>query len=150
MRTFRSAIAIAGGLLPLLWAGPGLSQIEALPQLPPPQLLPPTEIPSPPGLPALSDPSPVELASCVPRYGNTGCAARLYARLLCDVAGQAPMPDGLQQQLDGQYERAAINFSGITVEQVESAAVRYYVPMLCPAKAKQIQALFAPMAEPDS
>ena len=81
----------------------------------------------------------------MPSYGNTGCAARLYARLLCGVVGQVPMPEGLQQQLDGQYERSAINFQGITVEQVESAAVRYYVPMLCPNKSRQIQELFAPM-----
>ena len=84
----------------------------------------------------------------MPRYGNTGCAARLYARLLCSTVGLNPMPEGLQRQLDGQYERAAIDFRGISVAQVESAALRYYVPMLCPARSRQIQELFAPLAEP--
>ena len=136
MRRFRCAIAVAIGLLPAWLEAPGTAQPEAPPLLPPPPAL---ATPLPP------EPSAEEIGRCVPSYGNTGCAARLYARLLCGVVGQVPMPEGLQQQLDGQYERAAINFQGITVEQVESAAVRYYVPMLCPNKSRQIQELFAPM-----
>ena len=139
MRWLRSATWAAAGLLPLLSITPGVGQGN-LPDLPPPP---------PPLAPLLpSDPSPEELSRCVPSYGNTGCAARLYARLLCGVVGLSPMPEGLQQQLDGQYERAAIDFRGISVEQVESAAVRYYVPMLCPARSRQIQDLFAPLAQP--
>jgi hypothetical protein len=48
----------------------------------------------------------------------------------------------LQQQLAEQYEQAAIDFRGISVEQVETAAVRYYSPMLCPDKSQQIRQLF--------
>ena len=152
MTRLRSAIGALTGVLPLLLASPGLSQIEAPPLVPPPPL---ESLPSPVRSPStgssfLSDPSPDELSTCVPRYGHTGCAARLYARLLCAVVGQTPMPEGLQQQLDGQYQRAAIDFRGITVAQVESAALRYYVPMLCPARSRQIQDLFAPLAEPAS
>jgi len=126
-------------MLPLLLIPPGLSQ-PGMPPVPPPP---------PPAAPLLlADPTAEELSRCVPSYGHTGCAARLYARLLCDVVGLSVMPEGLQQQLDGQYERAAIDFRGITVQQVESAAVRYYVPMLCPSRSRQIQELFAPLADP--
>ena len=156
MRRLRSAIWAAAGVLPLVLVAPGLSQVDAPPLPPPPPLeplSPPDSLsrpdsPSSPGGQSQSGPSADELSSCVPRYGNTGCAARLYARLLCVVVGQNPMPQGLQQQLDGQYERAAIDFRGITVAQVESAALGYYVPMVCPARSRMIQELFAPLAEP--
>jgi hypothetical protein len=78
----------------------------------------------------------------VASYGNTGCAARLYAQLLCDSIGTRLNGPQLAQQLDLQYAQALINFSGITPEQVERAAVRYYAPMLCPAKSERIRAVF--------
>ena len=102
-----------------------------------PQALPP--------LPSLPQPAvDPELQSCVARFGHTGCAARLYAQLLCRVVGDAAASEQLQQQLTEQYEQAAIDFSGITPEQVETAAVRYYSPMLCPEKSPQIRQLFNP------
>jgi hypothetical protein len=94
----------------------------------------------PPQLPSLPD-NPY--GDCVTRYGHTGCAARLYAQLLCDNVGGA-MPDTilLEQRLAEHYEQAAIDFRGITTQQVETAAVRYYAAMLCPAKSEQIRRLF--------
>jgi hypothetical protein len=109
------------------------------------QLLEPPPLPLVPSVPV----SP-ELASCVPRFGHTGCAARLYARLLCDTL--LPQRGGftssetlaqMEQQLAEQYEQAAIDFKGISPEQVEIAAVRYYSPMLCPEKSPQIRQLFS-------
>jgi hypothetical protein len=141
LRGLRSAIAAAAGGLQLLLGPAGFSQ-QALPPLPP------LSTPAPAGDSPVPAPSAEELNSCVPRFGHTGCAARLYAQLLCAVVGQSPVPPGLQQQLDSQYERAAIDFRGISVGQVESAAVRYYVPMLCPDKSREIQELFTPLAPP--
>ena len=46
------------------------------------------------------------------------------------------------QELEQQYAQAAIDFTGITPEQVERAAVRYYAPMLCPNKSDRIRAVF--------
>lgn len=106
------------------------------------QLLEPPPLPSVPVSP--------ELASCVSRFGHTGCAARLYARLLCDTlrpqgAGVTSTEtlDQMEQQLAEQFEQAGIDFKGISPEQVEIAAVRYYSPMLCPEKSPQIRQLFS-------
>jgi hypothetical protein len=98
----------------------------------------------PPPLPSLPEAISPELQSCVSRFGHTGCAARLYARILCDSVGQIPSSEALEQQLAQQYEQAAIDFRGISPEQVETAAVRYYSPMLCPDKSEQIRQLFNP------
>ena len=98
-------------------------------QLPPP--------PPPPPPPVVTD-----LGGCVASYGNTGCAARLYAQLLCDSIGTRFNGSQLTSQLDQQYAQAGIDFSGITPEQVERAAVRYYAPMLCPSKSERIRAVF--------
>ena len=100
------------------------------------------QLPEPPPLPAV--PVSPELANCVTRYGPTGCAARLYAQLLCRSVGDPAISEQLEQQLAEQYEQAAIDFRGITPEQVETAAVRYYSPMLCPEKSPQIRQLFNP------
>ena len=100
--------------------------------------------PVPPPLPSLPEAISPELQSCVSRFGHTGCAARLYARILCDSVGQLPSSEALEQQLAQQYEQAAIDFRGISPEQVETAAVRYYSPMLCPEKSEQIRQLFNP------
>ena len=111
-------------LLALSWAQPAAAQLPP----PPPPLAP-------------------GLESCVTNYGHTGCAARLYARLLCDTIGAPSSPEVLQnleQQLDQQYQQAQIDFRGITPQQVETAAVRYYSPMLCPDKSSQIRQLFEP------
>jgi len=100
------------------------------------------EPPAPPPLPSLPEAISPDLQDCVSRFGHTGCAARLYARMLCDSVGQLSSNELLQQQLAQQYEQAAIDFRGISVEQVETAAVRYYSPMLCPDKSQQIRQLF--------
>ena len=98
----------------------------------------------PPPLPSLPEAISPELQSCVSRFGHTGCAARLYARILCDSVGQLPSGEALEEQLAQQYEQAAIDFRGISPEQVETAAVRYYSPMLCPDKSEKIRQLFNP------
>jgi hypothetical protein len=59
------------------------------------------------------------------------------------VQGQAKL-QSMEVQLAEQYERAAIDFRGISPEQVETAAVRYYAPMLCPETSPQIRQLFNP------
>ncbi len=105
--------------------------------LPPAWAQPAPALAPPPPLP--SSPSP-----CVSRYGETGCGARLYAQLLCDsVARPLPVPT-LQQQLQAQFEQAGLRFVGVTVEQVEGAAVRYYAPQICPAQAGSLRDLFYP------
>lgn len=109
------------------------------------------QIPVPPPLPSVPETviSP-ELEGCVRRFGHTGCAARLYAQLLCASMGAASGVTGggeldrLETQLAEQYDQAAIDFRGITPEQVETAAVRYYAPMLCPERSPQIRQLFNP------
>ena len=101
---------------------------------------------APPPLPVVPEPviSP-ELEGCVRRFGHTGCAARLYAQLLCASMGTAEGElERMEAKLAEQYDQAAIDFRGITPEQVETAAVRYYAPMLCPEKSPQIRQLFAP------
>lgn len=133
-------MAAVAGVLPLLAPAPGPAQL-AVP--PPPPLAPPL-----PGTPLPPEPSDAELGACVGRFGHTGCAARLYARLLCAVVGQPSIPEDLQAQLDGQYVRAGIDFRGITVEEVEGTAVRYYAPMLCPSRSDGIRELFAPRTSP--
>lgn len=109
------------------------------------------QMPAPPPLPSVPEItiSP-ELEGCVSRFGHTGCAARLYARLLCasmgSGAGGAVVEEveRMEAQLAQQYDQAAIDFRGITPEQVETAAVRYYAPILCPEKSPQIRQLFNP------
>lgn len=117
---------------------PLLSALALLPLgLPPAWSQPATVLAPPPPLPAPASP-------CVSRYGETGCGARLYAQLLCDSIGRSlPVPT-LQQQLQAQFEQAGLRFAGVTAEQVESAAVRYYAPQLCPAQAGGLRELFYP------
>ncbi len=96
--------------------------------------------------PALAPPPPLPppASPCVSRYGETGCGARLYAQLLCESIGRPlPVPT-LQQQLQAQFEQAGLRFVGVTVEQVQGAAVRYYAPQLCPAQAGSLRELFYP------
>ena len=103
--------------------------------------------PVPPPLPTLPEAISPELQSCVTRFGHTGCAARLYAGLLCASIGSGAGPTELEKmeaQLAEQYDQAAIDFRGITPEQVETAAVRYYAPMLCPETSPRIRQLFNP------
>jgi hypothetical protein len=47
-----------------------------------------------------------------------------------------------QQRLSEAFEREGVSFAGILPEEVETAAVRYYTPMLCPERSPQIRALF--------
>lgn len=108
-------------LLPLLLAGAARAQL-----LPPP--------------PPAAEPVP---SVCVSRYGNTGCAARLYAGLLCEAMAADIPVETLQLRLEQLFEEAAIDFNGITPAQVETAAVRYYAPMLCSGQSRRLQELFA-------
>jgi hypothetical protein len=96
------------------------------------QTLPPQPVPPPP------------VSECVRRYGYTGCAARLYAQVLCEIVGSSVDLHATQQQLQLRFTEEQINFKGIAVEQVEAAAVRYYVPQLCPAKKAAIWSLMLP------
>lgn len=121
-RSLRVLLGCALALQPLLSGA-------ARGQLPPP--------PPPPPPPADTD-----LVGCVASYGNTGCAARLYAQVLCDSIDTRFNGGQLTSQLDQQYAQAGIDFTGITPEQVERAAVRYYAPMLCPSKSDRIRAVF--------
>lgn len=84
----------------------------------------------------LSPPPPVP--ACVARYGHTGCAARLYAEVLCEVVGQRADLYRALTQLQRRFSDEHINFNGITAEQVEVTAARYYVPQLCPPKRQQV------------
>ncbi len=99
--------------------------------------------PPPPVLPELLAPAPppsrgVDLGRCVANLGQVGCAARLYAQLLCDNIGlQTPLSQ-LHQSLQSSFEQAAIDFQGITPTSIETAAVRYYTPQLCPLKSEKI------------
>lgn len=85
---------------------------------------------------ALQPPPPV--STCVARYGHTGCAARLYAEVLCEIVGQRADLYRVHSQLQRRYSEEQINFIGVATEQVETTAVRYYVPQLCPPKKQQI------------
>lgn len=99
--------------------------------------------------PPLATPLPgTDLRSCVALHGDLGCAARLYAELLCRVVGAPPPGQTLEPLLARQYALAAIDFSGLTAEAVESAAVSEQVPLICPARSPEIQALFAPLMSP--
>jgi len=110
------------------------------------QLLPPA--PPPPPAPALelADPAAEEINLCVPRFGNSGCAARLYAGLLCAAVGEGAAPQELQQRLEQQYAQAGIDFRGISASQIEAMAVKDEAPRLCPQKSRQIQELFSSLA----
>lgn len=139
----RLGLLVGGVLLQLL------APVRSQPLLPDPP--PPLPAPQPPTQPStepvlLEDPSPEALSVCVPRYGHTGCAARLYARLLCAVVGMNASAEDLHRRLEADYERAAIDFSGISAAQIETAAVSYYAPMLCPLKSRQIRELFSSLA----
>jgi hypothetical protein len=122
--SWRRSCATGWALLAALGSAPAEAQGSFLP---PPPLLPPLQ---------------QSLERCVPSYGDSGCAARLYAQLLCDSIGQVTPVRELEGRLQDQYERAGINFQGLTPEQVESTAVRTYVPALCPQQRGQIQKLF--------
>lgn len=92
--------------------------------------------------PPLEPPPPV--SACVARYGHTGCAAWLYAQVLCEVVGQRADLYRALSQLQRRYRDEQINFSGITPAQVEITAVRYYVPQVCPPKREQVWDLMLP------
>ena len=99
--------------------------------------------PPPPVFPELLAPgappsNSLDLGRCVANLGQVGCAARLYAQLLCDNIGlQTPLSQ-LHQSLQSSFEQAAIDFQGITPASIETAAVRYYTPQVCPLKSEKI------------
>ena len=99
---------------------------------PPPPLLPELLAPGPPPS------SRFALGRCVANLGQVGCAARLYAQLLCDNIGLQTPLDQLHQSLQSSFEQAAIDFQGVTPTSIETAAVRYYAPQLCPLKSEKI------------
>lgn len=83
-------------------------------------------------------------SDCVQRYGYTGCAAYHYAQVLCEIVGTAADLSRVQARLHQRFEAERIDFQGIAAERVESTAVRYYVPQLCPAKKRLIWGVFLP------
>lgn len=93
---------------------------------------------------------PAVPGACVSRYGNSGCAANLYAQLLCDTVGLPITMQQLEPRLQSAFEQAGINFAGVTAEAIETAAVRYYTPMLCSPKSRQIQELLQPRSSRSS
>jgi len=90
------------------------------------------------GLPAL----PVSAQSCLERYGQSGCAARLYAEMLCAHFDRPEVMRNRESQLADRFEEAGLNLTGIPAAAVETAAVREYAPQLCPQKSEQIRRLF--------
>ncbi|MEY4841090.1 MAG: hypothetical protein RLZZ374_1998 [Cyanobacteriota bacterium] len=109
--------------------------------------------PPPPLLPELLAPGPAQasnfaLGRCVANLGQVGCAARLYAQLLCDNIGLQTPLNQLHQSLQSSFEQAAIDFQGITPPSIETAAVRYYAPQLCPLKSEKILDLMQRQSPP--
>jgi hypothetical protein len=88
--------------------------------------------------------APPPVSVCVRRYGHTGCAAKLYAELLCQIVGQPSDLYREQRLLQQRYSEEQLDFSGMTAAQVETAAVRYYVPQLCPQKKEQVWGVLGP------
>ena len=82
------------------------------------------------------------LAPCVRRFGHTGCAARLYAQLLCESFDQPALLLAQQARLAEDFEREGISFAGIGPDAVKTAAVLYYTPMLCQERSPRIRTLF--------
>ena len=82
------------------------------------------------------------LAPCVRSFGHTGCAARLYAQLLCESFDQPALLLAQLARLAEDFEREGISFAGIGPDAVETAAVRYYTPMLCQERSPRIRTLF--------
>ena len=116
---------------------------------PSPRVVPPP----PPVLPELLAPGPPQASSfalgrCVANLGQVGCAARLYAQLLCDNIGLQTPLNQLHQRLQLSFEQAAIDFQGITPPSIEMAAVRYYAPQLCPQKSEKILDLMQRQSPP--
>lgn len=121
-------VAVLSRLAPLALGALGMAPVWSQPRQ---GLVPPPPLPPPP-------------SACVIRYGQTGCAARLYAQLLCDSVGHSLPLAGLQQELQARFEEAGLRFVGIGPAEVESAAVRYYAPQLCPAQAGKLHMLYYP------
>ena len=126
------APSVAPSFQPL--SSPSAQEPLVAPAMPPPP---------PPVLPDVMAPRPTPsstfaLERCVATLGQVGCAARLYAQLLCDNIGlQTPLSQ-LHQSLQTSFEQAAIDFQGVTPASIETAAVRYYTPQLCPLKSEKI------------
>jgi hypothetical protein len=133
--TWRSAAVLM--LTPLLLDGAVRAQW-------PPALSPPPAVPAAPAV--LEEP----LAECVPRQGDAGCAARLYAQVLCALVGRGPERAVARWQtwLQRRYEQAGIRFEGLTAEQIEQRALEEQVPQLCPASTEAIRSLFSTPAPP--
>ena len=83
-----------------------------------------------------------QLGSCVARYGQTGCAARVYGQVLCSGFDQPMAVAVMQAELTQQFAQAAIDFSGISAETIETTALRDAVPLFCPQNSARIQELF--------
>ena len=107
----------------------------------------PLSLPPLPATPTQTDEAP---ASCVPRYGDAGCAARLYAQVLCALVSRrsAKAAAGWQGWLEERYRQAGIAFNGLTADQIEQRAVDEQVPLVCPASSAAIRDLFSAPASP--
>ena len=84
----------------------------------------------------------VSAQSCLAQDAPSGCAARIYAELLCAHFDRPGQMQALQQQLAQRLERADLDLAGVTPEEVETLAVRTYTPLLCPQRSEQIRRLF--------
>lgn len=131
----------------LLWAGTSTSASRA--QLPP-GLPPPPQLPQPPAAASPSQPDAAAMQRCVPRYGPSGCAARVYAELLCSLGdqGQPQAVQAGQRWLARSYEQAGLSFSGLSPAQIEQQAVEEQVPQLCPDSSDAIRRLFSGRLRP--
>ena len=126
-------------LMLLAAAGPGWSQL-LLPPPPLPQLQPQAS-----ELVKLEPVSAETLRLCVPRHGESGCAAVLYAQLLCAL-GDQPQPQALQlgtRWLSEQFQQAGLSASGVSPAQVEQLAAEEQVPQLCPDSSDALRRLFS-------
>lgn len=110
----------------------------------------PAAVPPPPVVERPLPPASSGLQHCVPRYGTSGCAARLYAELLCSLGDQGLAQDvqAGQHWLAQRYEQAGLGFSDLSPAQIEELAVEEQVPQLCPDSSEALRRLFSGRSRP--
>ena len=83
----------------------------------------------------------IEMSSCTSRFGHTGCSARIYAKLICRTIG-ASLASSEGFKMAKSFDAAGVNFRGITSDEIETAAIRYYMPIICPTRSDMARELF--------